>query len=316
MTREVLEKPVDVDQLLDLAVNPADRLWRYPLCNAVVKQVARTGLKPNHVTVFHTVLSVAAGFVIALGTPTAFVVAGIMFETRSILDCLDGVLARATKQSSPFGRALDQMGDTIGFLSLMGGALVCLTRLYGWATALVVVLVTMAVSALCTTAWDLYKRRFTSLIKDGYDTTEEDYLTLCRRFEERPMVSLWVSKVVSLYAWYTLSPQTLPRLRDRITRRDWPRDGETFAVTATGRNLQEAAARNDPELRGMLQRLGIVAGDNVILILTVSLMLGQYIHVFPIVIVWSLAIWVYTVVTVSRYLYAAERDGVPSVKPV
>jgi hypothetical protein len=304
----------DVDGLLDLATNPADRLWRYPLCNAIVKYVARTGVAPNHVTVFHTVLSVAAGFVISLGTPQAFVTAGIMFETRSILDCLDGVLARATKKSSPFGRALDQMGDTIGFLSLMGGALVCLGRIYGWSAALLIVLLTMAISAACTTAWDLYKRRFTSLIKDGYDSTEEDYLTLCRRFEEKPLVSLWVSKIVSLYAWYTLSPQSLPRLRERIAKRDWPRDGQVHTVSETGRVLQDAAARNDPELRGMLLRLGVVAGDNIILLLTVSLLMGQYLRVFPIVMGWGLLIWIYTVVTVSRYLYAATQA--PSTKPV
>jgi hypothetical protein len=303
-----------VDELLELTINPADRLWRYPICNAVVKYVAKTPLRPNHVTVFHTALSVAAGFVIAIGTPQAFVAAGVMFETRAILDCLDGALARATKQSSPFGRALDQMGDTIGFLSLMGGALVCLTRLYGILAALVIVALTMLISALCTTAWDLYKRRFTSLMKEGYDSTEEDYLTLCRRFEERPMLSLWVSKVVSLYAWYTLSPQTLPRLRERIANRDWPREGQSFAVTPTGLYLQEAAARNDPELRAMLRRLGIVAGDNIILMLTVSLLLGQYLLVFPIVMAWGLLIWICTVVPVSRYLYAATRE--PSIKPV
>lgn len=307
---------VQVDALLELTVNPADRLWRYPISNAIVKYVARAGIKPNHVTVLHTVLSIAAGFVISVGTPAAFVIAGLMFETRSILDCLDGVLARATSQSSPFGRALDQLGDTIGFLSLMGGALVCLGRIHGLLAALVVVLFTMAISAACTTAWDLYRRRFTSLLRDGYDTTEEEYLTLCRRFEERPLVSLWVSKVVSLYAWYTLSPQTLPKLRERIAARDWPRDGQTFAVTATGRRLQDAAARNDPELRGSLQRLSIVAGDNIILVLTVSLLLGEYLRVFPIVMVWGVVIWVYTVVTISRYLYAAERGGVSDIKPV
>jgi len=302
----------DVDRLLELTINPADRLWRYPICNALVKYVAKTPIKPNHVTVFHTALSVAAGGVIAIGTPRAFVAAGLMFETRAILDCLDGALARATKQSSPFGRALDQLGDTIGFGSLMAGALVCLGRTYAWSTSIVVILVTMAVSAACTTAWDLYRRRFTSLIKDGYDSTEEEYITLCRRYQEHPRLSLWVSKLVSLYGFYTLSPQSLPRLRERIAARAWPRDGEKLPVTPTGLALQEAAARNDPELRGMLARLGIVAGDNIILILTVSLLLGQYLYVFPLVIGWGLLIWIYTAVTVSRYLYAAERVREPS----
>jgi hypothetical protein len=131
----------DPDEILALSVNPADRFWRYPICNFVVKWLAKTPLTPNHITIVHTALSVGAGFIIAIGTTRAFIVAGIMFETRSVLDCLDGVLARATGKSSPFGRALDQLGDTIGFLSLMGGALVCIARLYGWWAGLATIFV-------------------------------------------------------------------------------------------------------------------------------------------------------------------------------
>jgi hypothetical protein len=297
----------DVDELLELTVNPADRFWRYPLCNAVVKYVAKIGLTPNQITVVHTALSVAAGFVIAIGTTQAFVVAGIMFEVRSILDCLDGVLARTTGKSSPFGRALDQLGDTIGFLSLMGGGLVCLGRTYGWVVGLTAVCLTMPISGSCSAAWDLYRRRFASLMTHGYDATEEEFLTLCRRLDERPMVSLWVSKVIAMWGWHTLSPQSIPRLRERIAARDWPKEGETPAVTFQGRRLKEAAARNDPELRGMLTRLGIVAGDNIILLLTVSLLLGQYLRAFPVAMAWGVLIWVYTVVTVNRYLHAPAR---------
>ncbi len=303
----------DIDELLELTVNPADRFWRYPICNAVVKYVAKTPVTPNQITIVHTALAIGAGFVIALGTPRAFVIAGVMFETRAILDCLDGVLARATKKSSPLGRALDQMGDTLGFLPLMAGGFVCLMRSYGWVVALVTVCLTMPISGSCSAAWDLYRRRFASLMKHGYDTTEEEFLTLCRRYEERPLMSLYVSRAASLWAWHTLSPQTLPRLRDRIARHDWPSDTVPPAVTEVGLRLQEAAARNDPELRGVLLRLGIVAGDNVILLLTVSLLLGQYLHVFPVAMAWGVVIWVYTVVTVNRYLYAVRS---PSTKTV
>lgn len=299
----------EIDALLELTSNPADRLWRYPICHAMVKHVMNTPLTPNHVTGFHTLLGMAAGAVITLGTPKAFVAAGVMFEVRAILDCFDGVVARAKKLSSPLGRALDQMGDGIGFVSLMAGGLVCLARIHGWATATVVIVLTTAISAACSTAWDFYKRRFASLMRHGYDTTEEEYLTLCRQYEERPLVSLWVSRLVSLYAWYTLSPQTLPRLRERIAQRAWPREGEEPAATLAGRAVQEAAARNDPELRAMLLRIGVVAGDNVILLLTVSLLVGQYLNAFPIAMAWGLLVWGYTVFSAYRYLHEAERQA-------
>ncbi len=299
--------PAEIDALLDLTSNPADRLWRYPICHKVVRYVMNTPITPNHVTAAHTLLGVAAGAVITLGTPRAFVVAGLMFEVRAILDCFDGVVARAKGLSSPLGRALDQLGDTIGFVSLMAGGLVCLARVHGWATSAVVVVLTCAISALCTTAWDFYRRRFTSLIKHGYDTNEEDFVALCLQYEERPLVSLWVSRLVSLYGWVTLSPQSLPRLRERVARRDLPREGETPAVTAVGIAVQAAARRGDPELRAMLLKVGVVAGDNVILLLTVSLLIGQYLSAFPIAMGWGLLIWAYTVVSVSRYLHEAEQ---------
>jgi hypothetical protein len=274
-----------------------------------VKIVARTPIRPNHITVFHTALGVAAGFVISVRTPRAFLCAGVMFEARAILDCLDGVLARATKRSSPLGRALDQLGDTIGFLSLMAGGLVCLARAHGWPLALATILITMPVSGSCSAAWDLYRRRFASLLRDGYDTTEEDHLAICRRYDERPMLSLYVSRAISLWSWYTLGPQTMPRLRDRIARRDWPRPGFTPAKTELGLRLQEAAERNDPELRATLARLGIVAGDNIILLLTAGLLVGHYTQAFPVAIGWGVCVWAYTVASVNRYLCAVMRGA-------
>ncbi len=297
----------DLDALLDLTSNPADRLWRYPLCHAMVKHVMATPITPNHVTAAHTLLGVAAGAVITVGTPRAFVLAGVMFEVRAILDCFDGVVARAKKLSSPLGRSLDQLGDTIGFLSLMAGGMVCLARIHGWAAAAAIVALTSMISALNTTAWDFYKRRFTSLIRHGYDTTEEEHVALCLQYEERPALSLWVSRAVSLYGWVTLSPQSLPRLRERVARRERLAEGETPAVTSAGLALQAAASRNDPELRAMLTRVGVVAGDNVILLLTVSLLLGQYLNAFPVAMAWGVMVWAYTVVSANRYLAEAER---------
>jgi hypothetical protein len=80
-------------------------------------------------------------------------------------------------------------------------------------------------------------------------------------------------------------------------------------VTEAGRSVQAAAARNDPELRGMLFRLGIVAGDNIILLLTIGLLLGQYVQAFPIAMVWGIVVWIYTVVAMNRYMGATIRSS-------
>ncbi len=302
------DRAADLDALLDLTSNPADRLWRYPLCHKLVRYVMNVPVTPNNVTLAHSLLAVAGGVVIAQGTPRAFVLAGVMFEVRAVLDCFDGVVARAKKMSSPLGRAIDQLGDTVGFVSLMAGGAVCLARIHGWPSALAVVVLTSTISSLNTTAWDFYRRRFTSLIKHGYDSTEDEYVSLLVRYADRPGPALWVSRAVSWFGWVTLSPQSLPRMRARAAQRDLPAEGEAPAVTALGEALQAAARRNDPELRAMLVRVGVVAGDNVILLLTVSLLVGQYLHAFPLAMAWGLLVWGYTVVTMNRYLHEVLRE--------
>jgi hypothetical protein len=189
----------------------------------------------------------------------------------------------------------------------MAGGLVCFVRLYGFVIAPILVFLTVTVSACCTTAWDMFRRRFASLMAHGYDTTEDDYLILCRRYLEHKTAALYVSRAVSLFGLQTLSPHSLPRIRERARNHEWPRESEAPQVTATGRAIQEAAARNDPELRGMLVRVALVGGDNLIVILTVGLLLGHYLVAFPVVMVWGLLVWIYTAVTVGRYLQGGER---------
>ncbi len=298
----------DVDELLDLTTNPGDRLWRYPIGRWAVRYVMDTPITPHHVTALHAAIGAATGFVIAQGTPRAWLLAGVMYEVRSILDCFDGVVARAKKLSSPMGRALDETADTIGFVSLMGGTAACLARVYGWATAIAVVALCSMISASCTTAWDFFKRRYTSLLKQGRDTTEEEFLALWRDYDERPGLSLWVAKAVATWQWLTLSPAAFQRLRARAARGDYGTPGESAPPTPAARWLREAAARRDPELRSTLVRVGFVAGDNVILLLTVGLLLGQLLNVLPLAMAYGVALWTVTVVAANRLLHeAGER---------
>jgi len=43
------------------------------------------------------------------------------------------------------------------------------------------------------------------------------------------------------------------------------------------------------------------------MLLTASLLLGRFVEAFPLVIVWGIAIWAYTVSTVNRYLQQGSR---------
>jgi phosphatidylglycerophosphate synthase len=247
-----------IDALLDLAACPADRLWRYPICRVMVRPVMRTPLTPNHVTALHTLLAVLAGAAITTGTPRALFAAGLLFEIRAVLDCFDGALARAKGACSPTGRALDQLGDAVGFMSLMAGGFACLSRAHGPATAGALVVATTLVAASCTAAWDLFRRRLASLVTRGYDAAAEERLALLRACAARPAAALQMSRLVQEFQWYVLGAHAAPRLRDEGASRE---GGAGPAVTPLGRAVQDAAARNDPELRALLLRVGFVGGD-------------------------------------------------------
>jgi phosphatidylglycerophosphate synthase len=302
--------PRDLDALLDLTTCPADRLWRYPICRVLLRPAMRVPITPNHVTALHTVLAVLAGAILTTGTTRAFFVAGLLFEARSILDCFDGVLARAKNLASPMGRAFDQLGDTIGFMSLMGGGFVCLSRAHGPGTAGLIVLATSLVAASCTAAWDFYRRSLSSLLRHGYDATEEEHLATLRTCAARPVAVLQMSRVVQAFQWSVLSSHPAPRLPMHDDPCDASADAAAaHATTALGRALQDAAGRDDPELRALLRRVGMVGGDNLIMLLTASLLLGAFVEAFPLLIVWGVAMWGYTVSSVSRYLHDGSRAG-------
>lgn len=104
---------------------PALRINKFlnrPLAALLVKAVYRSRLTPNQVTVAGFLVGLAgAGFFLA-GTRWSFAAGGILAQVSSIIDCADGMLARARGQSSEFGAALDIVLDRVGEFSLLAAA--------------------------------------------------------------------------------------------------------------------------------------------------------------------------------------------------
>ncbi len=308
MSEPRTERDLAIDALLELTACPADRLWRYPIARWMLRGALHTPITPHHITAVHAALGIASGALVAQGTVRAWVLAGALFEVRSILDCFDGVVARAKGMSSPLGRALDELADGMAFLALMCGTAVCMARLHGWPLAAAVAFLCTLLAANGTTAWDLFKRRFTSLLRVGRDTTEDEYLLLVRDLTERPGVALGFAWLMASWQWLTLAPSALARMRERARQRDWPVAGEAQPPTAAALSLQAAAERGDPELRAALLRVGFVGGDNVMLLLTAGLLVGRLLEVFVLSMAYMVVAWAVTVVSVNRVLHgAAER---------
>jgi phosphatidylglycerophosphate synthase len=80
---------------------------------AVTRRVARTPVTPNAMTVFCTLLGLAAAWCFGSSTAPGQLMGGLLFLLHSILDGCDGELARLKFKESRLGGTLDFWGDNI-----------------------------------------------------------------------------------------------------------------------------------------------------------------------------------------------------------
>ena len=93
----------------------AESVYR-PLAQRLVAPSARLGFKPTQIVVFHTLLVLLAARQLRRGerlTPA------LLLQLKTVLDNLDGQLARATDQTTQTGRYLDSELDVLGNLALL-----------------------------------------------------------------------------------------------------------------------------------------------------------------------------------------------------
>jgi hypothetical protein len=157
-----------VDAIIESTCDPPNRFYRYPAARALLPILGRISwLTPNHVTYAHIVCGLISASLVAFTEGRGWLLLAFVFcEVRMILDCFDGVLARARGTSSPFGRALDEIADSIAFITLA----TAMTYRLGLGTRGVVLCCTMlALGGLCANAWDFYKRKITTALRDGKD---------------------------------------------------------------------------------------------------------------------------------------------------
>jgi hypothetical protein len=108
----------DLDEdrlLLDSAVKGADGFFTTffvsPYSRFIARWAARRGLTPNQVTLASLVIGVLAAAAFAAGERWGLVAGAVLLQVAFTTDCVDGQLARYTRQFSKFGAWLDSMLD-------------------------------------------------------------------------------------------------------------------------------------------------------------------------------------------------------------
>ena len=270
-----------MDRLIDSTADLPNRFYRYPAARALLPIVGNvTWITPNNVTYTHIVVGLAAASIVAFTAPGPaakywLLLAFLLLETRMILDCFDGVLARARKTSSPFGRALDELADSIAFIAVTwamthrmhlgfkGFALACLTLIFG---------------GLSANAWDFYKRKLTSALREGRDGVLEEIRL------KKTLIESGKGTFLGYWGVYFDCFQVLLY--------------EVRPVHGDSASFIRANA-DKPSIRRFAKFLAFVSFDNPLSILNVAVLVGVFLGGQVLVLAYALTMWL-TVMVVAR----------------
>ncbi len=94
----------------------------------ITRQLIMTPITPNMVTIFTMLVSFASGVLFALGGYVSTLVGALLSYWASILDGVDGEVARLTFQESSFGCWLETAGDYLSYVFVFVGMAIGLMR--------------------------------------------------------------------------------------------------------------------------------------------------------------------------------------------
>lgn len=112
------------DDLWALPVFHLNRYLNRPLAGRLVRVLFRTRITPNQVTLAAFAVGAAGAVFFLHARAWSFAVGGLLAQLSSIIDCADGMLARARGRSSAYGAVLDLILDRMNeFLLLAAGGI-------------------------------------------------------------------------------------------------------------------------------------------------------------------------------------------------
>jgi phosphatidylglycerophosphate synthase/choline kinase len=115
---EALAELAEIDEddvLLDAAVKGADGFFTTyfvsPYSKYIARFAARHGWTPNVITTVSMAIGLAAAAAFALGSRASLIAGAVLLQAAFTMDCVDGQLARYSRQFSKLGAWLDSIFD-------------------------------------------------------------------------------------------------------------------------------------------------------------------------------------------------------------
>jgi CDP-L-myo-inositol myo-inositolphosphotransferase len=170
--------------LLKATAKPGDgivsRRVNRPISQAISRHLLRIeGIRPWHLTVVTAAIAVFMVVALLGRSYGALIIAGLLFHLASVVDGVDGEIARATYRSSVAGATFDTAVDMATNLSFYLGFTMAMARLYGPRLAMLgAVTLLLALVGLALMAWlarrtgqpgfDFLKRFYTARCASGF----------------------------------------------------------------------------------------------------------------------------------------------------
>lgn len=213
--------PPFADVLKSRDVEDPVNLWVHrPLAYAFCALVYRTSMTPNQITLIAIFLGLSAAACWFDGSPSSMLAGGILLWSSAIMDGADGILARAKRMQSAFGRALDGFAD---WLVGLASASACVYHLYatGERTLLLLAVPAFVGTIVAFNAYDFYKEVWVHMTRidrqrEGHSLSDIAKL----RASENARHSPWYTRVsLFFYADHTRAQEGLVRLTNPRARR-------------------------------------------------------------------------------------------------
>ena len=289
---DVKETSLEVRRALaDHLDDPLNRYYRYPAARGLLRVAGGLPLRPDHITYLHTTFGILGAAVMALGTSrSAMFMSFVLLEVRMILDCYDGVLARAKKLSSPRGRTLDELGDATAYIAICIGMNIHLHRANPttpvWQFVLLGMVV-LAAGAMSGHAYDFYKRRLGSALKDGRDAIAEEL------DQKHELVRAGGAK------WITRFGIFFDRWQVRLYEPQYP------GGNAVGTVIERSSSVG---VRFLVRLIGFISWDNVLGMISLGVLLDRILEVEVVALGYGIVMFTTARVTIWRVLGEREQS--------
>jgi len=290
------------DGLIGLMTDFPNKYIYYPLANLLYYPFSITPITPTQVTVIHTIMAFVGAWFLAQGTDQDLMIAFILYQTRAVLDCLDGTIARRKNMSSDFGRNLDMLGDSIGFLCLTTGFYFYFRsgNQFSILQTIGILLLNTAISGVMAQGTDHFRRKFSAALKEDRDIIVDEITRKHRLINSGEGTFLiWFAYLNDWFQILVFNPGSIGRLRRHLksasAESEFKHDVETI--------------RKNPDsalLKFTMFMVGMMSGDVAIFIVLLGLPVGRPLEAMAINMIYGLVTIVVVGILMAR-LFRAKK---------